>query len=153
MKKFLSIILAVVMIASLLPATFMTAAAAEGEDIEFVFTLDAFNSDKMITGASSAGSATDTVPYYGAEGVLSPSGALYYRTAMHWNYTVPAKYSNTDPQADFPAMNLDATAPWAFEAHRANLGSPYISGGSSGAYFFEYAYNSYTGTTPSSISP
>ncbi len=41
MKKFLSIILAVVMIASLLPATFMTAAAAEPTDLAYVFSHEA----------------------------------------------------------------------------------------------------------------
>ncbi|MBR3848505.1 MAG: hypothetical protein IKM21_04360 [Oscillospiraceae bacterium] len=47
MKKFLSIILAVVMIASLLPATFMTAAAAEPTDLNYVFAHKAHTSSAL----------------------------------------------------------------------------------------------------------
>ena len=115
---------------------------------EFILGLSAFNKANMIVGANSRNEATEDVPYYGDAPVLrnTSGGVLYYKPAMHWDYIVPAKYSGTDPKADFAAMNLDLTKPWALEDYKTSIGQAILY---DGMFALEFKPDNYGTDSPS----
>ncbi len=104
MKKLLSIILALALLVSLVPAVF-----AAGESVgtarthEYVISLSAFNTADL----TSASAANSSAP------VLQNGTALWHQASMAWDAVVDGA-NTTSGNAINPFMNLSATDKWAF---------------------------------------
>ena len=104
------------------------------EITEFVTSFAVFNKGGFKTGDNHA-----TAPV-----LRSANGYFYYTPAMNWEYKVPAEHSAN--RAEFKAMNLTKTAPWAHEGHKVAIGSPFLNDN----YFqLEFAKSTYTTASPS----
>ena len=95
MKRYIALLLALIMCISLLPAT-MVQAGTDGE-YEYVTTISAFNKSNM----------TEKLSGYKTAPVLRKGkDTLYFTDAMSWDYEIPAEYAKDG--VAFKAMNLDA---------------------------------------------
>ena len=102
MKKLLSIILALALLASLVPAVF-----AAGETIarthEFVIGLSAFNTADLKTGTAANSNAPE----------LQNGTALWHQASMAWDAVIDGSNTASGNAID-PFMNFSATDKWAF---------------------------------------
>ncbi len=107
MKKLLSIILALALLVSLVPAVFAAGESAQSVTTarthEYVISLSAFNTADL----TSASAANSSAP------VLQNGTALWHQASMAWDAVVDGA-NTTSGNAINPFMNLSATDKWAF---------------------------------------
>ena len=127
MKKVLRIVLAIIMVIAIFPASVAFAeGATEAREHEFVFAQEGFNTDKMLISSD-----------YGNPVIRDANNAIYCVEAMDWEYQVAATFSKDST----PFMALDTTTDdgdakltdkWKLVTNRASA-SPHIFSG-----YFKY---------------